>query len=94
MKLPIKLVQDVVYELIDAGILAEVNAPDGKRVYYQPARDVNTMKVSTILSLLEQRGTSDFHGKESSALAQFRNVLAHFQTKIQSSRSDVLLKDI
>ncbi|MBI9062190.1 MAG: YihY/virulence factor BrkB family protein [Marinilabiliaceae bacterium] len=94
LKLPIKLVQDVVYELINAEVLAEVNALDGKKVFYLPAKDINSLKVSTILSLLEQRGTSDFHGQESTTLAQFRNILGHFQAKITSSKTDVLLRDI
>ena len=94
LKLPIKLVQDVVYELMEAGVLVEVNADDGKSIYYHPARDVGTFKVSDIIGLIEQKGTSDFHGKESKVLAQFRNILAQFQAKIQASDTDILLKDI
>jgi len=94
LKLPIKLVQDVVYELMEAGVLVEVNAEDGKNIYYHPARDVGTLKVSDIIGTLENKGTSDFHGKESSALAQFRNILDQFQAKIRSTDTDVLLRDI
>ena len=60
LKLPIRLVTDIIFELIECGILAEVSIDQGKESAFQPAIDVHKLRICTVLSRLEEKGSTEF----------------------------------
>ncbi len=53
---PLRLVRDVLHELVEAGVLIEIKQSDQAPSCYQPARTPAKLTIKTVLSALEERG--------------------------------------
>lgn len=95
LKLPIRLVSELLRKLEDAGVLIEVVYPDGEReIGFAPAFDIDQMTVSCIIQKMETSGTSDFHFEETADYRKLRAILDKFgktQTQLDDNR---LLRDL
>jgi membrane protein len=61
LKLPSRLVSELLRKLEDAGIIVEIIPSQGERqIAYGPAFDIDKMTVSCIVGKLDKHGTSDF----------------------------------
>jgi len=92
--IPIRLVNDLVYDLVDAGILAELASDNPKDRSYQPSVDISIISVEYIYSQIEHAGGSHMHVTESDELKRITNIHEHILHSIRESPSNVLLKDI
>ena len=54
--IPIRLVNELVFELVEAGILAELAADNPKDRSYLPAIDINRITVEYIYNQMEMMG--------------------------------------
>ena len=54
--IPIRLVNELVFELVNAGILAELAADNPKDRSYQPSIDINKITVEYIYSQIGKSG--------------------------------------
>ena len=93
-EIPIRLVRQILYELVGAGILTEVKKGDGKDAAYQPAVDVNKVTVKYVVEALDRRGISDIPIEDVGELDKFSRCLGSFADEIEKSPANVLLKDI
>lgn len=56
-KIPIRIVNDLIYELIDAKLLVEItNDEKGETSHFMPAEDINNLTLGTMLDRLESQG--------------------------------------
>lgn len=95
LKLPIRLVTELVRKLEVAGILVEVNFQDNERdAGYGPAFDIDKMTITCVVDKLEKYGTSDFHFEETEDYVKLRGVLDEFtKTQVEMS-ANKLLRDL
>jgi len=93
LKLPIRLITDVLFGLVSANVLSEIKGED-KVIMYQPARDVNQLYVSTVINMLEKDGASDIHLEETEKMKKLRSLLDRMNEELNSSQENILLKDI
>ena len=57
-QIPIRFVTDLLFEMIDAGLLIEVNSDEkGEESRFIPAQDINSLTLGTLIDRLEARGT-------------------------------------
>ena len=57
-QIPIRFVTDLLFEMIDAGLLIEVNSDEkGDESRFIPAQDINSLTLGTLIDRLEARGT-------------------------------------
>lgn len=57
-QIPIRFVTDLLFEMIDAGLLIEVNTDEkGEESRFIPAQDINSLTLGTLIDRLEARGT-------------------------------------
>jgi len=91
---PIRLVQEILYELISADVISEVNINENKGIAYQPARDTDTITIKYVLEALDQRGSHDIPVAQSEALETLTESLKVFGGLIEKSPANRLLKEI
>ena len=94
LDIPIRLVRDILYELVEAGIVSEMRGADEKHVAFHPARDINYLTIEYVLAAIDKKGTDTVPVVESPELLQLKASLATFEETIRGSSANKLLKDI
>ena len=94
MGIPIRLVRQIVFELVSANVVSEVKADGDKSVSYQPARNVDALTISYVVDALEQCGSSDVPVKESAEINKLRACMNEFAGLIRVSDANMRLQDI
>ena len=61
---------------------------------YQPALDINQLKASTVLNMLETDGSTDLHFEETKSLMKVRELVDDFKGLRNNSDKNILLKDL
>lgn len=93
LEAPIRLTNEILFELTEAGLLVEVKK-DQEVIGYQPSRDVNTYTIRNVLKMLDARGVDNISMVDSKALHKLSDCLATIDQAIASSSANVNLKDI
>ena len=91
---PIRLVNDVVYELVGARVLSPVRGDGDRELAYQPALPVERLTVASVVQALAQRGSRDIPVTDSPALIRLEQSLAALRNSAEKSDGNVRLKDI
>lgn len=94
LEIPIRLLREVLYDLIELHILSETITDHPKESGYQPGQDINRLSIKVITEMLENKGGGELIANDAHALIEIRKVLEDFQQTINTSNKDKLLKDI
>ncbi|MFW5656559.1 MAG: YihY/virulence factor BrkB family protein [Bacteroidota bacterium] len=94
LELPTRLVKDIIYDLIESGILAEVSASEDKEMKYQPAMDIHKLSISFILKRLEEKGSKDYHPVSSEKLDEILRIQDDFMKAIEQHPDNKLLMNV
>ena len=92
--MPLRLVNELVYDLVTAGILVELAADNPKDRSYQPAVDINKITVEYIYNQMELMGGDHMVVNESDELGRITRIHDHILHSIRESPSNILVKDI
>ena len=93
-EIPIRLVRQILFELVGSSILSEVKKNDDKDVAYQPVIDVGKITIKYVVESLEQRGNSAIPIGKTSELDKLSECLSTFSNDIEKSHANILLKDL
>lgn len=94
LEIPIRLVNQLLYELVEAGILSESCPDDDRSMRYLPARDPDGLTIKTVLDALAHRGNDAIPVARSEDMERLSRSLNEFNKTIESSPSNLLLKSI
>jgi len=94
LEIPIRIVRDALFILVETNILSEVTTRFDKQHAYQPARDINQISVSFVLNALDHYGTNRIIAATSVEQNQFKKLFAEFDVAINKSKGSMLVKDI
>jgi len=94
LDIPIRLVREVLFELVRAGVIAEVKTETEKESAYQPARDVDTLTVKYVIDALENAGSASLPLVQSRELDRLKDCLNQFSASMEQSPANIALKDI
>lgn len=94
LEIPIRIVREIIYKLIDAKILSEINTLHEKELAYQPAQDIHNLSISHILNAIDHTGTDKILAIASSEKDQIKKILSDFDIAVQNAKGTLLLKDI
>ena len=94
LEIPVRLVRQILYELVECGILSEVKQEQDRQVAYQPACDVNVLTVKYVIDVLEAHGNTNIPVVDSSELEKLSNCLNTFSTALEQSSANIALKNI
>ena len=94
LEIPIRLVRQILYELVGSGIMSEVTVEEDKGVAYQPARDSEVLTIKNVIDALEEHGSKDIPVAESKELDKLAECLKTFRQEVERSPANIALKDI
>ena len=94
LEMPIRLVHNVLFDLVESGLVSEIKTQAEKEFAYQPARDINNLTIQYVLQALDQKGTDDIPVAKSEDYQALSDALKKFSEAMESSSANKLLKDI
>jgi len=94
LEIPIRLVRQILFELVGAGVLCEVKINDGRDLAYQPAIDAGKLTVKYVVESLDQRGNSEIPVGKTAQLDKLSDCLKAFADDLEKSPANILLKDL
>ncbi len=93
-EIPIRLVNQIVYDLVAAGLISEVRGGNDKGVSYQPSRDPDVLTIHYVTNGLEHSGSDMIPVAESETLKAISESLKAFEEQLEKSEANRLLKEI
>ena len=94
LEIPIRLVHQILYDLVECGIVSDTQTEEYKELAYQPARDINTLTIKFVVESLEDRGIDDIPVARTAGSKVISETLQAFRDEVEKSRVDKLLRDI
>jgi membrane protein len=94
LEIPIRLVNLILFELVESRILSEVRETSDDDPLFQPARNVDTLSIHYILQALDSLGTDNIPVTQSEELTKISHSLKEFTSVMEKSELNLLLKDI
>jgi len=94
LEMPIRLVHNILYDLVESGLVSETITDQDKEIAYQPARDINKLTIQYVLEELEQSGTDIIPVAKTEGHRALSEALKNFSDAMESSPANKLLKDI
>lgn len=94
LKIPVRLVRDIVQDLDAVGLISVVHVKDDKERMYQPAVDINILTVSYVLSKLDRKGSEHETAIRSKDFDRVNEMLLKFEKMVQKSDMNILIKDL
>jgi membrane protein len=94
LEIPIRLVHNILYDLVESGLVSETITDQDKEIAYQPARDINKLSIQYVLEALEQSGTDTLPVAKTEGHRALSEALKNFSDTMESSPANKLLKDI
>jgi membrane protein len=92
--MPVRLVHNIIFDLVESGLVSETKTKSDKEFAYQPARDISTLTIKTILEALDQNGTDDIPVAKTEDYRALSEALQNFSDAMENSPANKLLKDI
>jgi len=56
LEAPVRLVREILFDLVNANVLSMIKQNDESKHYYQPAQDVEKLTIKKVMDLLDRRG--------------------------------------
>ena len=94
LEIPIRLVNQILYDLVTSGILSEVMVGQEKCIAYEPAHDPDTLTIKHVIDGLERKGSDNIPVAQSQELDSLIESLKEFSDLMDKSQKNRLLKDI
>ena len=92
--IPIRLVRQILFELVASNVVSEVKTQEYKETAYQPARDGETLTIKYVINALERRGVNDIPAAQTQGLKVLSESLRTFDDIMVKSPANKRLKDI
>ena len=94
LSLPIRLVQDVLDQLLQAGLASAVCRDNSQEPTYQPALAVDQFTVQFVMDRLDNYGSKNIPLNKKPELETLSQCLASFDEAVRKSPGNLLLKEI
>jgi len=62
LEIPVRLVRQILFELVHSNIMSEVKTVNEKELAYQPAFDIHRLTLAHVLEALDQEGGWEYPG--------------------------------
>jgi membrane protein len=94
LEIPIRLLHQILYDLVESGLFVETRTRDDDIYGYQPACDVNKLTINSIVETIEHHGSEGIPTAQTEELAALSDSLKQFSHEMENSPANKLLKDI
>lgn len=94
LEIPISLTDQVINDLLQTEILAEVSSPDYNGPSFQPCRDIGQLTIKEVIDALEHQGSDQIPVAHTKTWKTLSKILHNFDQIIQQSPDNQLVKDL
>jgi membrane protein len=94
LEMPIRLLHQILYDLVESGLFVETRTGDENIFGYQPACDINKLTINSIVEAIEHHGAEGIPIAQTEALTALSDSLKQFSHEMENSPANKLLKDI
>jgi membrane protein len=93
LRMPARLVQQILSELTQCTMVAEVNVAGTAGIRYQPCRDIATITIAAVIEALEHHGGASLPVNETDELKKLEHHLDRFRSMVaESPENNVLVR--
>lgn len=92
LHIPLYYTKSMLNILLQQKIINELS--DANEVRYQPARDINQFTLAYLIENIEHYGEKEVPAMETPLKTNLKDVLDHFQSQINNSDQNILIKDL
>jgi membrane protein len=92
--IPVRIVRDLIYDLLNARIIIETLTPEVREVAYQPAIDPAKITVSYVINALDKQGQQVSFDKETNEFRKLNLIVESFYEDIRNSSNNTPLKEL
>jgi len=85
LRMPARLVQEILTELMLCSMVAEVNISGKTGIRYQPARDISTITIASVIEALEGQGGASLRVSETEELRKLEQHLDRFRILVSEA---------
>ncbi len=94
LRAPIRLVHSILFDLVESRLVSETTTRVDKKFGYQPARDINTLTITSVIDAIEQNGTNSIPVVKNEEFEALSDAIKKFKDVMETSPANKLLKDI
>jgi membrane protein len=94
LKIPIRLVHNILYDLVQSRVISETRTKVDQQFGYQPARDINTLTIKFVIDAIDQNGSNNIPVARTDEFDALSEAIDKFRQEMEVSRANRLLKDI
>ena len=95
LSLPTRIVNDILYQLVEAGVLVETqNREDDREAAFSPGRDIHEMTLYNILKAVDRHGTTRLHLADTAEMRQINRALQGLRSTIRLEGERIRLIDL
>jgi membrane protein len=94
LEVPIRLVRQILYELVQAGVISPIRVDDDKTSAYQPALNPETVTIKYVIDALEHHGSDDIPVAQTKELEKISESMKTLDKTIKESPANLRLVDI
>ena len=94
LKIPIRLVHNILYDLVQSRVISETTTREDQLFGYQPAIDINKLTLKYVVDAVEHNGTNDIPVARNDEFTALTEALDKFRDEMEASPANRLLKDI
>lgn len=94
LQIPLRLVRQLLNELLEAGLVVEVSKGKNGEMAFQPAKTIEGITIKNVLEVYEQRGDSFLPQSVSGEAQQILKYLKEIEAAMERSPGNIHLKEI
>jgi membrane protein len=94
LAIPVRLVRDIIYDLINAKIINEIYTQEIREIAYQPALDPAKITISYVIDAIDNQGQYVIFDTESTDHVKFNSIIDSFYDDVRNSPKNTALKEL
>jgi membrane protein len=94
LDIPIRLTKEVLEALSESSLITRTIDEEGKTIAWQPARDINTITVASVIEALEKSGVNELPVEQTREFRLLSDTVTACYDAIRNASSNMALKDI
>ena len=94
LEIPIRLTREIVFNLVNCGLISELKTEREKEMAYAPAFDISDMSLNKIINSLENYGSDEIPVKRDKVFDTLTQLIDEYKLNFKQHSGNVLLKDI
>ncbi len=94
LEIPIRLTREIIFNLVNCGLISELTTDRDKEMAYAPAFDTANMSLNKVIDSLEKYGSDEIPVKKDRVFDTLKHLIDEYKINFEQQSGNVLLKDV